>query len=84
MYGAQTSKYDFHYTGFDEDILAEFLTLAGFCEIRRVPSFGLFEDTSELTFKGVPISLNIAATACVLGEEGTLPQVSSDNERTLV
>jgi hypothetical protein len=31
---------------------------------RRVGSFGLFNDTSEMDFLGRRISLNVAATAC--------------------
>lgn len=45
---------------------------AGFCEMRRVPSFGLFEDASELSFLGQRISLNVMATAC---KDDTQPRV---------
>jgi hypothetical protein len=42
----------------------------GFCGIVRVPSFGLFEDTSEMTLFGRAISLNVAAVACPKGGSG--------------
>lgn len=45
---------------------------AGFCEMMRVPSFGLFEDASELSFLGQRISLNVMATAC---KDDTQPRV---------
>jgi hypothetical protein len=38
------------------------LTQAGFREITRVESFGIFQDTSELQLHGVRISLNMIAT----------------------
>jgi hypothetical protein len=40
---------------------------AGFCDLQRVQSFGLFNDTSTLQYKGVGISLNVIATACKEG-----------------
>ena len=55
---------DFHLAGFDEGLLAALLVGAGFCDVRRVAAFGLFDDTSALEYLGVPISLNLAATAC--------------------
>ena len=36
----------------------------GFCDIERVGNFNLFEDTSNMVYKGYPISLNIAAKKC--------------------
>ena len=48
--GGQIEPFDFHKTGFSFGIL---------CGIRRVKSFGLFHDTSELVYGGVPISLNV-------------------------
>ena len=62
--------HDFHKTGFDEDLLAQLLTSVGFCEVRRVTSFGLFDDTSEKIFAGQPISLNLAASACKPSADG--------------
>lgn len=34
----------------------------GFKSVTRVKSFGLFNDTSDYSFAGVPISLNVVAT----------------------
>lgn len=64
VYGAQTDEYDFHYAGYDLELLSAFLTSANFCEIEEVESFGLFADTSTLTFRGYQISLNVVAKAC--------------------
>lgn len=59
MMGGQVEPFDFHKTGFSLDILSNLLTHQGFANIRRVKGFGLFKDTSELVFGGVPISLNV-------------------------
>jgi predicted SAM-dependent methyltransferase len=61
MFGGQLDKTDFHCVGFDLEILGVHLHLAGFTDIQRVASFGLFADTSIQDFKGVPISLNVEA-----------------------
>jgi len=46
MYGGQVDQHDFHYVGFSEPLLANLLAQAGFTDVRRVASFGLFQDTS--------------------------------------
>jgi predicted SAM-dependent methyltransferase len=61
MFGGHIDRYDYHVVGLNEDFLSEFLELAGFENVRRVPNFGLFEDTSAMVFRGVPISLNVIA-----------------------
>jgi predicted SAM-dependent methyltransferase len=61
MFGGRTTDYDVHYVGLNFEFLASFLHDAGFRDIKRVESFGLFKDTSELRFSGVPISLNVEA-----------------------
>jgi predicted SAM-dependent methyltransferase len=61
MFGGQTDAHDFHYVGFNEHFLRHFLGETGFREMRRVASFGLFQDTSELRLFGTPISLNMVA-----------------------
>jgi predicted SAM-dependent methyltransferase len=61
MFGARTTDYDVHYVGLNFEFLRSFLRLAGFRDIRRVPEFGLFNDTSTLLFRNVPISLNVEA-----------------------
>jgi predicted SAM-dependent methyltransferase len=61
MFGGQHDDTDFHCIGFDLEILGVHLHMAGFDDIRRVPSFGLFHDSSMQDFRGVPISLNVQA-----------------------
>lgn len=62
MFGGQTNAYDFHYIGLNHEFLQDYLIAAGFVDIKRVPSFGLFNDTSDFSPYGIPISLNL--TAC--------------------
>jgi hypothetical protein len=57
--GGQIEPFDFHKTGFSFGILCGILRGHGFDGFRRVKSFGLFHDTSELVYGGVPISLNV-------------------------
>ena len=64
MYGAQVDEYDFHKIGFDEAILHTFLRDHKFCNIERVHSFNLFQDTSEMSYGGYRISLNMVARPC--------------------
>lgn len=59
MFGGHVDQHDYHCVGFDFNILTYFLTQAGFQKIQRVQNFGIFEDTSALGYKGVPISLNV-------------------------
>lgn len=61
MFGAHVDDYDFHYTGFNEDILGNFLRFAGFKALQRLKGFGLFEDTSTMAFKNIPLSLCVIA-----------------------
>lgn len=61
MFGGQLDDYDYHYIGLNFDLLASFLRDAGFHDLKRVDSFGLFEDTSDLKFGEVPVSLNLVA-----------------------
>lgn len=61
MFGGQCDPYDFHYVGLNFEFLSYFLGEAGFTDLARVKSFGLFEDTSEQTLNGAPISLNVTA-----------------------
>jgi predicted SAM-dependent methyltransferase len=61
MFGGHESSDDYHYTGFDVDILGQFLAKAGFTRMEPVEEFGIFEDTSAVCIKGVPISLNVIA-----------------------
>jgi len=61
MFGGHIDRFDYHLVGLSVDFLATFLGEAGFVNLRKVRSFGLFEDTSAMLFKGVPISLNVVA-----------------------
>lgn len=61
IFGGHIDRHDYHQVGLDADFLATFLTEAGFVNLRRVPSFGLFQDTSTMLWKGFPISLNVTA-----------------------
>ena len=61
VFGGQEDKYDFHYFGYNFEILEDFLKSAGFSKAEKVKSFGLFEDTSEFKPYGFPISLNVVA-----------------------
>lgn len=63
MMGGQTDAHDYHYVGFNQPILFDFLKKAGFARAVRVESLGLFKDTSEHRPFGLPISLNVIATA---------------------
>ena len=61
MFGGQVDEFDVHYTGWNQIILLDFLEISGFSKGMRVESLGLFSDTSEATFHGIPVSLNIIA-----------------------
>ncbi len=61
MFGGQLDEFDFHFVGFWDDYLASLLFEHGFTGVYRVPTFGLFEDTSNMAFGGHLISLNMVA-----------------------
>jgi predicted SAM-dependent methyltransferase len=61
MFGGRTTDFDVHYVGLNFELLGSFLHEAGFRDIRRVPELGVFNDTSQLRFGEVPISLNVEA-----------------------
>ena len=61
MYGGQIDDADFHYVGFNEELMRSYLTKAGFADIRRVADLGLFSDASRLQVAGRAISLNVVA-----------------------
>ena len=61
MFGGHVDDYDYHMTGIDEGFLVAHLQQAGFRSAQRVGRFGLFEDTSNMEFLGMPISLNMVA-----------------------
>jgi predicted SAM-dependent methyltransferase len=61
IYGGQTDAHDYHRGGYNFELLSAYLAMNGFDRVRRVASFGLFDDTTEKTVNGIPISLNIEA-----------------------
>jgi len=61
IFGGHTDPHDFHQAGLNEEFLTIFLRDAGFTDIRRVESFGLFQDTSEMRAGQVLISVNLIA-----------------------
>jgi predicted SAM-dependent methyltransferase len=61
MFGGHLDDYDYHMAGIDESYLGYCIQTAGFTEIRRVESFGLFQDDSEGELFGMRISLNMVA-----------------------
>ena len=61
LFGGQLDEFDYHYVGLNLDILSFLLRDAGFGNLVRVESFGLFEDTSESKFGSTAISLNLIA-----------------------
>ena len=61
MYGGQVDDYDFHYFGWDFELLQDYLLSSGFKKVERVKSFSLFDDTSEFAPYGPLISLNVIA-----------------------
>ena len=62
MFGGQVDAHDFHYFGWNQLFLFDYLQQAGFNEVERVESFGIFKDTSDYKPYGIPISLNVVAT----------------------
>jgi len=61
IFGGHVDRYDYHIVGLNEEFLTAFLHNSGYVNIKKVKNFGLFQDTSSMTFKGVPISLNMIA-----------------------
>ncbi len=61
MFGGHVDAYDHHKVGLTAELLASFLLNAGFVDVQRVGRFGHFEDTSDMSFAGRAISLNMRA-----------------------
>ena len=59
IFGGHVDKNDYHLVGLNEEFLTDVLRIAGFTGMRKVSTFGLFDDTSSTTLKDVPISVNI-------------------------
>jgi len=61
IFGGHMTEHDFHLVGLDPVFLGNFLEQAGFTTIRKVDSFGLFDDTSEYRMRDIRISCNMIA-----------------------
>jgi len=61
IFGGQVDQHDFHFVGFNEQFLRTFFAEAGFGQVQRVISLGVFQDTSDYRPYGFPISLNMIA-----------------------
>jgi predicted SAM-dependent methyltransferase len=61
MFGGHVNEHDFHLVGLDAIFLCNFLEQAGFINISKIESFGLFDDTSEYRLKDILISCNMIA-----------------------
>ena len=59
MFGGHIDQYDYHLVGLTHGFMEAYMGEAGFEKITRVGNFNLFDDMSNLAFKGVQISLNI-------------------------
>ncbi len=59
IFGGHIDAFDYHLVGLDQEIMGSMLKEVGFSSIQRVKDLGLFQDTSRLTFAGVPISCNL-------------------------
>ncbi len=68
MFGGHVDDYDYHKVGLNEELLCHCLEKAEFVDTKKVTEFGMFEDTSNLRFKGELISLNMVTykkTSCI-------------------
>jgi len=61
IFGGHMNEYDYHQVGLTEEFLSSFLANAGFSQYKRVELLGHFRDTSEMSFAGRQISLNVQA-----------------------
>jgi predicted SAM-dependent methyltransferase len=61
MFGGQEDDTAYHKVGYFPALLAAYVGLAGFVDLKRVASLGLFKDASEHRYLDMPISLNVTA-----------------------
>ena len=61
IFGGQTDEHDFHYFGYNFELLEGLLKNVGFRDVEKVRTFSLFNDTSDYAPYGEPISLNLIA-----------------------
>lgn len=67
IFGGHTDAFDYHFSGFNEVILSNYLKECGFVDIQRISRIGIFNDTSDMKFKGMPVSLNVTARKPEIG-----------------
>jgi predicted SAM-dependent methyltransferase len=46
IYGGHTNEHNYHYVGFDKDLLLSVFANAGFKKVWQVKEFGFFDDSS--------------------------------------
>jgi predicted SAM-dependent methyltransferase len=61
IFGGHIDAHDYHLVGLNAEFLTAFLQEAGFVQVQRVARHGIFQDTSDMVFAGVCISLNMTA-----------------------
>jgi predicted SAM-dependent methyltransferase len=61
MFGGQIDDHDYHFFGWNQAFLFDFLGKAAFTQAGRVETFGIFNDTSNYRPYGSLISLNVIA-----------------------
>lgn len=100
LFGGHTDPFDYHQVGLNWEFLTHYLSEAGFESVQRVNTFGLFDDTSGMRFKGQLISLNLVAkrrmlehsycepaagTGSAAGEQCSVPPIKNNlNMETLL
>ena len=62
IYGGHIDEFDIHHCGFTLQLMAANLFAAGFTNVVQYNFLGEFNDTSNMVYEGVPISLNFIAT----------------------
>jgi predicted SAM-dependent methyltransferase len=63
IFGGHMHEHDHHRVGLNFEFMYSYLQQAGFVDMQRVGSHGLFNDSSEASVNAVPISLNMTAGA---------------------
>ena len=61
IYGGHTDSYDYHYFGFDLQLLVGYLESAGFKGADKTEIFGIFADSSGILLHDKLISINVIA-----------------------
>ncbi len=80
IFGGHMDAHDYHLVGLNQEFLAGYLQAAGFARVERVSRHGLFADTSDMVFGGVPISLNVIAHNTVAAAAAPAPAAQPQPE----